>query len=112
MNQDLVNKVYLEALKLKKTSLSEIEIKERLTHMGFPEEISANAAKDIMYERGKVSNQAGMEGIILGVAIMLLGILVSIGFTLFSEEKIFFDIGIIATGAGILIRGLVRRYSK
>lgn len=107
MNQDLINKVYLEARKLQDSSLSEIEITEKLISMGFPAEISATASKDIQIERTLVQIKKGRERIQIGVVVTTMGILAAIGSHLYLESRVIVPMGIILTGIALLFSGLI-----
>jgi len=106
MSQDLLNKVYMEAMKLKNTSLSEIELKERLVNMGFPAEISGNAAKDILVERKKEAVAKGKKRITIGLGFIVLGLLIIVGSAVFLDTIVVLPIGIIFMGGIFVIFGL------
>ena len=109
MSQDLINKVYMEAMKLKDSSLSEIELREKLVQMGYPEDLAEYAAKDIQIERNSEKASKSKQRIYLGIALIILGALIMIGSILFTDGWLVFPQGIIFFGILYIIWGFVTK---
>ena len=109
MKQELINKVYTEAMKLRDSSLSEMEIKEKLLLMGFPSEVCQEAAEDVVFEREAAKLKKSKGRVILGGLLIVMGIIASVAVSFVNSSYLVVFGGMILTGVLILISGLLKK---
>jgi len=93
-------------MKLKDTSLSRIEMEEKLVMQGYPDDMVAQAVGDVLLERGKAVKKKNQNRVYYGMLLMGLGLMVGVGSYVFFDFFFILPMGFMGVGLVYLLVGL------